>query len=83
MIVINFNCLEELLESRIPSLQSLYKVTVILKGAKVIKSKDLKTTTAKDSTRRDPNDEKNDSPINPEACKKPSPASSHTPKQKI
>ena len=47
-IVINLKCLEKLLESRIPSIENLYEVAVKLEGAKVTKSKDLETTTAKD-----------------------------------
>lgn len=73
-IVINLKCLEKLLESRIPSVENLYEVAVKLEGAKVTKSKDLETTTAKDSTKHGPNDEKNDSAINPEACKKTFPS---------
>ena len=39
-IVINSKCLAELLESRIPGLKNLYKITFLKKGAKSIKSKD-------------------------------------------
>ena len=73
-IVINLKCLEKLLESRIPSIVNLYEVAVKLEGAKVTKSKDLETTTAKDSTKHGPNNEKNGSAINPEACKKTFPS---------
>lgn len=73
-IVINLKCLEKLLESRIPSIVNLYEVAVKLEGAKVTKSKDLETTTAKDSTKHGSNNEKNGSAINPDACKKTFPS---------
>ena len=71
-IVINSKCLEELLESRIPSLENLYKITFKIKVTKSIKSKDTSTTIVKESTTKDPNDEDNTSSINPETYKKPS-----------
>ena len=63
-IVINSKCLKELLESRISSLENLYKITFKIKGAKSIKGKDTST--------KDSNNEDNTSSINPETYKKPS-----------
>ena len=68
-----------MLESRIPSLENQYEVTVKLKRTKTTKNKDLKATTGKESTRKDSNNEKNDSPINPEAGKN---LRSHHPQRK-
>ena len=65
----------ELLESRIPSLKYLYEITFKIKGAKSIKSKDTSTTTVKESTTKD-SDEDNFSLINPETYKEPSQTSS-------
>ena len=75
-IVINSKYLEELLESRIPSLENLYEITFKIKGAKFIKSKDTSTTTVKKSTTKDSNDEDNNSSINSETYKEASQATS-------
>ena len=58
-IVINSKCLEELLESRTPGLENLYEITLKIKGAKSIKSKDKSTTAIKESTTKDSNDQDN------------------------
>ena len=52
-IAINSKCVEELLESKIPSLENLYKITYQIKEAKFIKSKNTSTTTVKESTTKD------------------------------
>ena len=77
-IVINSKCLEEILESRIPGLENLYEITFKTKGAKSIKSKDTSTTTVKESTTKDSNDQDNTSSISLETYKEPSQAPSDT-----
>ena len=71
-IVINSKCLEELLESRTPGPKNLYEITFKIKGAKSIKIKDTSTTTVKESTTKDSNDEDNNSLIHSETYKEPS-----------
>ena len=77
-IVINFKCLEELLESRIPDLENLYKIIFKIKRAKSIKSKDTSTTTVKESTTKDSNDQDNTNSINLKIYKDPSQTPSDT-----
>ena len=62
-IFINSKCLEELLESRIPGLENLYQFTYKIKGVKSIKIKDTSTTTVKESTTKDSNDQDNTNSI--------------------
>ena len=49
-MAINAKCLEELLESRIPSLKNLHEINFKIKRARPIKRKDKNTTTLKEST---------------------------------
>ena len=81
-IVINSKCLEELLESTIPSLENLYKITYQIKEATFIKSKHTSTTTAGESTTKDSNDQDNTSSINLETYKEPSETLSDTTSEK-
>ena len=81
-IAINSKCLEELLESRIPSLENLYEIPFKIKGAKSINGKDTSTTAVKESTTKDSNDQDNTSSINLETYKEPSQAPSDTTSEK-
>ena len=77
-IVINSKWVEELLESKIPSPENLYKITYQIKEAKFLKSKNTRTATVKESTTKDSNDQDNTSSINLETYKEPSQTPSDT-----
>ena len=77
-IAINSKCVEELLESKIPSLENLYKITYQIKEAKFLKSQNTSTATVKESNTKDFNDQDNTSSINLETYKEPSQTPSDT-----
>ena len=77
-IVINSKCVEELLESKIPKLENLCKITYQIKEAKFLKSKNTSTATVKKSTTKDSNGQDNTSSINLETYKEPSQTPSDT-----
>ena len=81
-IVINSKCLEELFESRIPSLENIYEITFKITEAKYIKIKDTSTAAVKESTTKDSNDQDNTSSINLQTYKEPSQAPSDTTSEK-